>query len=73
MVRTPQGMVMVDPSGKNAGRGAYLCGSPDCWHRGIHKGGLERGLSTSIPVQEREALLSFFLAQTAGHPEKDKQ
>ena len=30
-VRTPEGHVEVDPTGKANGRGAYLCASPDCF------------------------------------------
>lgn len=65
IVRTSHGAVIVDPSGKTAGRGAYLCGSADCWQRGILKGGLERGLRSSIPPGDREALLALYPRQTA--------
>lgn len=30
IVRTPQGEVLFDPTGKKAGRGAYLCSDPEC-------------------------------------------
>ena len=30
IVRTPQGEVRFDPTGKAAGRGAYLCKDPEC-------------------------------------------
>ncbi len=65
IVLPPHGAVIVDSSGKTAGRGAYLCGSADCWQRGIRKGGLERGLRTSIPPGEQEALLAFYPGQSA--------
>jgi len=65
IVRTPQGAVIVDPSGKSPGRGAYLCASEACWQRGIRKGSLERGLRTSIPAQDRENLLAFYKEQIA--------
>ena len=72
IVRTPHGGVMVDPTGKNSGRGAYLCASLDCWQRGVSKGGLERGLRTSIPPQEREALLAYYQERKGGNPRRDK-
>lgn len=59
IVRTPDGDIRIDPSGKAAGRGAYLCESPACWERGIGKGGLERGLHSPLSAQDREHLLSF--------------
>lgn len=60
IVRTPQGEIRVDPIGKSAGRGAYLCGSANCWERGLRKGGLDRSLHTSLSAQDQELLLSFY-------------
>jgi len=31
VVRTPEGHVEIDRSGKANGRGAYLCANPDCF------------------------------------------
>lgn len=31
IVRTPDGHVEIDPTGKANGRGAYLCANPDCF------------------------------------------
>jgi uncharacterized protein len=33
LVRTPAGPVVVDYSGKQNGRGAYLCKNPTCWDK----------------------------------------
>ncbi len=66
VVRTPQGKVEADVSGKSNGRGAYLCRSFACWEKGIRKGGLERGLKTSIPTRDREVLLDYYREQVAG-------
>lgn len=65
IVRTPQGAVQADASGKASGRGAYLCCSSACWERGIRKGGLERGLQISIPARDREVLLDYYREQVA--------
>ncbi|MFH1652327.1 MAG: YlxR family protein [Chloroflexota bacterium] len=35
IVRTPEGNVEIDRSGKKPGRGAYLCLSPECWQAGL--------------------------------------
>ena len=33
IVRTPEGHVVVDASGKANGRGTYLCADPDCFEK----------------------------------------
>ena len=63
IVRTPEGKVAVDPTGKTAGRGGYLCGSAECWQKGIYRGGLERGLKASLSAQEQKLLLDFYQEQ----------
>ena len=40
IVKTPEG-VRIDPSGKLAGRGAYLHESRDCWDKALKRGTLE--------------------------------
>ena len=60
IVRTPQGAVLVDATGKSPGRGAYLCGSSACWERAVHKGGLERGLHTQITGPDRAQLMAYY-------------
>ena len=72
IVRTPQGMVQADASGKVSGRGAYLCAAPDCWEKGIRRGGLERGLKASIPAGDREALLNYYREQVTGPTSSEK-
>jgi uncharacterized protein len=49
VVRTPDGSVTVDPTGKLSGRGAYLCDSPACWHAALkNHGALARALKVDI-------------------------
>jgi uncharacterized protein len=36
LVRTPAGPVVVDYSGKQNGRGAYLCQNPTCWDKALN-------------------------------------
>ena len=57
---TPQGVVTVDRNGKLAGRGAYLCWTPNCWQRGVEKGGLEHSLKLEISTQDKSSLLDFY-------------
>jgi uncharacterized protein len=49
IVRTPSGDVILDPSGRLAGRGAYVCIGDDCLTNAIKKGALARALETELP------------------------
>jgi len=57
LVRTPDG-VRVDPTGKAAGRGAYLHDRRACWEAGL-QGSLARALKVEIPEESRAALTEF--------------
>ena len=48
LVRDPQGIISLDPSGKKSGRGAYLCGNPECLKKAKKQHSLERALKGSI-------------------------
>jgi predicted RNA-binding protein YlxR (DUF448 family) len=50
VVRAPSGIVAIDPSGRAAGRGAYVCPDPACQHGAITKGALRRALDAPIPA-----------------------
>lgn len=56
IARTPGGDVIVDESGRAAGRGAYVCRTGDCLDIAIKKGALTRALKTPLPTDLREAL-----------------
>lgn len=57
IVRTPDG-VLIDPTGKAAGRGAYLHNNRSCWQKAI-KGPISRALKTDLTEKDREELMSF--------------
>ena len=59
VVRTVEGAVEVDLTGKRSGRGAYLCPTPDCWRLAVKKGSLDRALKTSVSARDKEALLQY--------------
>ncbi len=59
LVHTPSGNIEVDPTGKKAGRGAYLCARRACWQLGLKKGALERALKTTISLENRGLLEAF--------------
>jgi uncharacterized protein len=57
LVRQPEG-VQVDPTGKLAGRGAYLHNRRSCWEKGL-KGPLEHALKTSLTADDTQCLRQF--------------
>jgi uncharacterized protein len=48
IVRTPEGDVTVDPTGKKSGRGAYICNNPACFDKAKKKKVLSNHLSVPI-------------------------
>jgi len=58
IVRSPTGEIAIDPTGRAAGRGAYVCRAPECIDIAIKKGALSRALATPFPVDLREALIA---------------
>jgi predicted RNA-binding protein YlxR (DUF448 family) len=53
VVRTPDAGVVIDPSGKRNGRGAYLCDQAECWEKVIrHSAILNQALETQVTDEE---------------------
>jgi len=59
VVRTPEGTLVIDSTGKRNGRGAYLCRRFSCWELAAHGVSLDRALRTSLPPEFRVELLRF--------------
>jgi predicted RNA-binding protein YlxR (DUF448 family) len=72
VVRTAEG-VMVDPTGKMNGRGAYLCDKAACWQRALTGEALAHALRTTLTNEDRARLseaarqFSPALVHTAPH------
>lgn len=49
VVRTPDGTVRLDTTGKLSGRGAYVCPEPTCVERALREDRLARVLNLAIP------------------------
>jgi uncharacterized protein len=47
IVRSPDGTVAYDPTGKAAGRGAYLCGQPACLDMAVRRRSIQRALKVT--------------------------
>lgn len=56
VVRTPEGAVRVDPTGKLSGRGAYVCPEAACVDRALREERLARMLERAIPEDVAEGL-----------------
>ena len=50
IVRTPDGTVVVDDTGRLAGRGAYVCRTAACLTIANTRGALSRALETTVPT-----------------------
>jgi predicted RNA-binding protein YlxR (DUF448 family) len=50
--------VVVDPTGKQNGRGAYLCNNPICWEQSIERNMLDKVLKTELNATEKAAILA---------------
>ena len=56
VVRTPEGTLVMDPKGKRAGRGAYLCRKRQCCETALQPGRLSRALKSKVGATEVAAL-----------------
>jgi len=56
IVRSPDGTVSIDETGRANGRGAYLCADGSCWSVALKKKAIERALGTSVPDDVRAHL-----------------
>lgn len=56
IVRSPEGSVFVDPTGKKPGRGAYLCKNAECLKKAKKTKRLERVLAAAISEEIYAAL-----------------
>ena len=56
VVRTPEGAIALDATGRLNGRGAYICPSQDCLAKAVRNRGLERSLDVRIPEDIFEGL-----------------
>jgi len=67
-VRTPEGEICLDDTGRKNGRGAYLCRNVECLKKAQKKHSLERSLQVSIPAEVYEQLEGAYegIGESAG-------
>ena len=56
IVKTPEGDICVDATGKKSGRGAYICPNAECLQKARKSRALERAFETAIGPDIYEAL-----------------
>lgn len=56
IVRTPEGELLVDRTGKTNGRGAYLCRNPECLEQAFRRKSLNRAFAAEIPREDVDAV-----------------
>lgn len=66
VVRTTEGAVSLDFSGKLNGRGAYVCPQTDCLKKAIKSKSLERQLEVTIPQEIYDRLEKEMEAESRG-------
>ena len=66
LVRTPEGQLVIDKTGKQNGRGAYLCRQRSCWEAALT--GRQLGKALNMEVGERERELLHDAIERESHP-----
>ncbi len=56
IVRSKDGEISTDPTGKKSGRGAYICNDMECFEKAKKKRSIERALKCQIPQEIYDAL-----------------
>ena len=56
VIKTAEGEILLDATGRKNGRGAYLCPSEECLKKAIRNKGLERSFKMAIPKEVYENL-----------------
>jgi predicted RNA-binding protein YlxR (DUF448 family) len=62
VVKTPEGSVLLDTTGKKSGRGAYVCPNQECLSLAVKHKSLQKALQQEIPKAVLESI-SMQIAQ----------
>ena len=55
-VRTPEGTVELDPTGKTNGRGAYVCANMECFETAVRKRRLTSAMRVTLTEDDTDRL-----------------
>ena len=56
IVRSPEGKIFADTTGKAAGRGCYVCAAEACFNKMVDKKFLARAFKQDVPREVYEAI-----------------
>ncbi len=56
VLKTAEGEIVLDATGKKNGRGAYLCPSMECFRKAKKSRGLDRSFKTAVPAEVYDRL-----------------
>lgn len=56
VVKTPEGEIVLDYTGRQNGRGAYLCAREECLMKARKSNALSRSFKMNVPQETYEAL-----------------
>ena len=56
VVRSPEGEILLDETGKKSGRGAYLCPEAECLKKAVKSRRLDRTLQCTVPEEVYRSL-----------------
>ena len=56
VLKTAEGDILIDATGRKNGRGAYLCPSGECLNKAVKYRGLDRSFKMTIPKEVYDGL-----------------
>ena len=56
VIKNPEGEFLIDATGRQNGRGAYICVNSECLQKAIKSKGLERSFKAPIPKEMYDML-----------------
>jgi uncharacterized protein len=71
LVRTVEGTVEIDLTGKKAGRGAYLHPLRSCWEIGLKGSRIEQALRVKLPQANRQSLQEYAQSLPEADPDAE--
>lgn len=66
VVKSEEGELLLDTTGKRNGRGAYICAKQECFQKAIKQKALQRALEHPLPEETVKALEIQIMRREAG-------
>ncbi|MDW7675053.1 MAG: YlxR family protein [Bacillota bacterium] len=66
IVKSPEGQIFVDRTGKKSGRGAYICPNKNCLEKAFKQKGLERSFKEKMGENVHLSLKKELLGEENG-------